>query len=101
MNNAIWPSRRMPFLCQHHVSKRHRNKNEIIDAPAWFGPGVDAQFEGYPLPSSRQGSSLLYELGIQYTIGNAICADTIQTDTIYYSVCIQYVFSMYAVHQTY
>ena len=35
----------------------HHQSNKIIDASAYFGPGGGSQFEGYPLPSSRLGSS--------------------------------------------
>jgi hypothetical protein len=31
----------------------------IIDPSAYFGPRVGCQFEGYPLPSSKLGSSWL------------------------------------------
>ena len=31
----------------------------MIDASAYFGPGGGSQFEGYPLPCSRLGSSSL------------------------------------------
>jgi hypothetical protein len=34
-------------------------KRKSLDASAYFGPGGGSQFEGYPLPSSRLGSSLL------------------------------------------
>jgi hypothetical protein len=34
-------------------------ENEIIDASAYFGPGGGSQFEGYPFPFCRLGSSWL------------------------------------------
>jgi hypothetical protein len=30
-------------------------RNEMTEALAYFGPGGGSQFEGYPLPSSKQG----------------------------------------------
>jgi hypothetical protein len=33
------------------------SKSKIINTSAYFGPSGDSRFEGYPLPSSRLGSS--------------------------------------------
>jgi hypothetical protein len=75
MNLAVNLSVYLPTVTGRQIQSVYlllddKKQNEIVDAPADFCPGDGSEFEAYPLPSSRLGSSSLSaSVSLGYLVG--------------------------------